>query len=373
MQLNIMLNLIKSYLLPSEFSEEIPSERFIEVLALMQKYNIGHLAGVVLSGNPAYQSWEDTFFNMQYLAMLQYEKGQYAKEQVFQAFEAHKIPYLPLKGSTIAGLYREPWHRTSCDVDILVLKEHLEKAAFLLEKELCFTYRKKSEHDISFVSSNGVVVELHYDLHEESLPVSELWEDAMQEDGKCRYNSSAEMVILYHLAHMAKHFVNGGCGFRPFIDLWLMKHGMQYDAKRLEEKLANHGLKKFSEAMFSLLKVWFGEEQSNATLDTIASYLLEGKAYGSVENKVAIGRMQKKNRHNYIFHRIFLPYDALRYQYPILEKHRFLLPFCHVRRWVRLLLTRFSRVRDEFRINRQVSSEEIKSIRNMLEELGLLK
>ncbi len=370
-QKELLFNLIKSYLLSSKYTEEVPAEELAEVLNLMQRHRIGHLAGVVLFGCPTYQPWEEVFFGIQCAAMMQYEKSQYTKERVFKAFETHEIPYLPLKGSVIASLYEEPWHRTSCDVDILIPETRLEDAVSILQEELGFNFQKRSEHDISLSSTNGITIELHFDLHEDSLRVSEIWEDAVPVEGGYRYKNTDEMVMLYHLAHMAKHFVNGGCGIRPFVDLWLMRQGLSYDAEKLDTMLTEHGLKKFSETMFRLLDVWFGENSSNEILDEITEYLLNGDAYGSVENVIAISRQKGESGFRYMFFRIFQPYDILRYGYPILEKYRFLLPFCQVHRWVRLLFTRFGRFQNEIKANNRVDSEKERSVRRILQALDL--
>ena len=37
------------------------------------------------------------------------------------------------------------------------------------------------------------------------------------------FQMSNDMFVFYHIAHMAKHFIAGGCGIRSFIDLYLLK------------------------------------------------------------------------------------------------------------------------------------------------------
>jgi hypothetical protein len=46
-------------------------------------------------------------------------------ERICLVLEKAKIPHIPLKGSVLRKLYKEPWLRTSCDIDILVQEETL--------------------------------------------------------------------------------------------------------------------------------------------------------------------------------------------------------------------------------------------------------
>lgn len=44
-----------------------------------------------------------------------------------------------------------------------------------------------------------------------------------------QYKMPDEWFRFYHLAHMAKHVTNGGCGIRPFLDLWIMDRKAMHD------------------------------------------------------------------------------------------------------------------------------------------------
>ena len=61
-------------------------------------------------------------------AIYRYENINSELETLKTAFEEEKIPFIPLKGSVIRQYYPEPWLRTSCDIDILVHEEDIERA-----------------------------------------------------------------------------------------------------------------------------------------------------------------------------------------------------------------------------------------------------
>ena len=51
-----------------------------------------------------------------------------------------------------------------------------------------------------------------------------------------------EMFYFYHIAHMAKHFEEGGCGIRPFIDLWTLDNIKDVDHDKRDELLSRGNL-----------------------------------------------------------------------------------------------------------------------------------
>ena len=119
--------------------------------------------------------------------------------------------------------------------DILIHKDDLEKAAEILENELSYVPVHKGTHDISFFSKSSVHIELHYELIEEDfLPNSyailrDVWDTCDRTNNECRL--SDDMFYFYHIAHMAKHYLHGGCGVRPFIDTRILKeHAMASSA-----------------------------------------------------------------------------------------------------------------------------------------------
>lgn len=61
------------------------------------------------------------------------------------------------------------------------------------------------------------------------------------------YKMSKELFLLYHIYHMAKHFIHGGCGIKPFIDLWIIKNKIGFDGGKAQKMLQESGLLAFYE------------------------------------------------------------------------------------------------------------------------------
>ena len=94
--------------------------------------------------------------------------------------------------------------------------------------------------------------------------------------------------------------------------------------------------------------------------------------YGDVENRVEIAKVKKGSRWKALSSRIFLPYNQLKFQYPILQKHKILLPLYQVKRWFRLLNKdrRKQSVR-ELKMTMDEGEEKTERIAKLLKDLDL--
>lgn len=282
----------------------------------------------------------------QYLiSIYRYQHQRYDLSVILNAFEAGKIMHIPLKGSVLRSFYPQEWMRTGCDIDILVKEDDLDVAKDTLVN-IGYKAGFKMTHDISLESPGGTHVELHFDLIEKDKhgadPVLEgFFEDAKAKDGKeFHLESSPEMFIYYHIGHMAKHFVNGGCGIRSFLDLYVIKNRINYDKDRLFSMLERGGYLKFARTAFALSDVWFKDGRHDDVTERMANYIALGGIYGNVENMVAVKTTKKGSRIGYILHRIFIPYEELRYSYPSLTGKKWLTPFYWVARFFRILFSK---------------------------------
>ena len=282
----------------------------------------------------------------QYLVSIyRYQHQMYDLSVILNAFENAGIAHIPLKGSVLRAYYPQEWMRTGCDIDILVKEEELDTAKNTLVG-IGYKAGFKMTHDISLESPGGTHVELHFDLIEKDKhgpdPILEqFFTDAKAKDGKeYHLESSPEMFIYYHIGHMAKHFVNGGCGIRAFLDLFVIKNRMSYDEERLYELLDGGGYLKFAKTAFALSDAWFAGGEMDELTQRVANYIALGGIYGNVENMVAVKTTKKGSRVGYIMHRIFIPYEELRYSYPSLTGKRWLTPVYWVARFFRIVFSK---------------------------------
>jgi len=234
-------------------------------------------------------------------------------------------------------------------------------------------------YDHSLFSPEGVHLELHFNLigdyvSDESFKVAKrVWETAELTEGyNYWYRMSDEMFYYFHITHMAKHFVTGGCGIKPFIDMLILEKMGMGNAEKREALLVEGKLIKFEQNAKKLYKVWFWGDEHTETTRQMQEYVLFGGVYGNKEAKIKINLNKRGGKIKYIFSRIFMPYSLMKWKYPILEKHKYLFPLYSVRRWFEFFSKeRRQRSMQEFEVCTSVSEEQANTLQACLRELGL--
>ena len=364
-----------------EIKNLITLEKLPALFKLSKQHDLVHLVADALDKNgllPENTEARKRFLQERNMAIYRYEQIQYELEQICETLEEAKISFLPLKGSVLRTFYPEPWMRTSCDIDVLVREETLLQAIDCLKKQLRYTVGEKSLHDISLFSESGIHLELHFDLIEDFIferdkkILENVWELSSVKEGKqYHFEMSDEAFYFYHIAHMAKHFKNGGCGVRPVLDDWILTARTDNERAR-EDLLRKGGLNEFAEKVHSLSDCWFNERPHNALTAEMEQYILKGGVYGNSENRAVVQQIKKGGKLRALLVRVFLPLEMLKIQYSILEKHKILLPFCQIARWFRLLFSkRFKSVKQEIQTNMSISKDAKSRTENLLRDLGL--
>ena len=314
----------------------------------------------------------------QLMGIYRYETLMHAQGEILRIFSEEKIPHIPLKGAVMREYYPEPWHRSSCDVDILVREEDLDRACDALAGRAGYRVEgDKKYHDIHLYSPSGTHLELHYNLRSTIAAydkvLTRVW-DYTEEDANncCRFYQTSAFFVFHHVAHMAYHFENGGCGIKPFMDLFILQTRRETDFEGARALLAEAGLLAFFENMMALCRVWFmGEEHTALTLKT-EQYLLSGGVYGSVDNSVLLKQKARGGRIGYALSRIFAPMELLKCTYPVLNRHPWLMPLMQVRRWCRILFKGgIRRGARELSANHRITEAEAAEAAAFLTELGL--
>lgn len=358
----------------------LTDEELAKLYKLSKSHDLAHLVGDALIKNDLIGDGEikAKFQKQIMLAVYRYEKINYELGRLRKVLNEAKIPFIPLKGSVIRQYYPKPWMRTSCDIDILVHESDLERAVALLVDKLAYKRESKGSHDISLFSDYGVHLELHYSLIEENRVgniesvLQDVWKKADPVAEAFEYVLSDEMFYYYHIAHMAKHFVYGGCGVRPFLDLWVLNHCAPFDHENRSAILAEGRLLTFAAEVQALSEVWFGNAEHTDITRQMQNYLLKGGVYGTTKNRVSVQQVKRGGKFRYAISRIWLPYDTLKFHYPSLVGKRVLLPFYEVRRWFKLLFCGgVKRSVNELRLNSSATNEEQTETKEMLSKLEI--
>ena len=381
----ILFSLIRAELggavIDTALTDSITADMLEELYSLSDKHDLSHIVGSALSkinlqieGDILQKFQKDTFS-----AVYRYQKLNYELSAVTKTLEGAQIPFMPLKGSVLRKYYPKPWLRTSCDVDVLVREEDLDRAVRVLVNSLKYRSEGKGSHDISLFSQSGMHIELHYKLVEDGLAdsitklLSLAWDMAVLKEGSSyHYEMPDGMFYFYHVAHMSKHFENGGCGIRPFIDLWILDNIDCADNEKREELLRCGGLLQFAEVSRKLSRVWLDGEEYDSLTEKMQSYILFGGVYGNAENRIVVQQQKKGGKIKYALSKIFIPLETIKLQYPILEKHPYLMPIMQVRRWFKLIFCGHAkRSIRELSYSNNISKAKSEEIKNFLLEIGL--
>lgn len=362
--------------------ETINQETFLNVIHLAEKHNIDHIIASAYLKTELLGKDEvsEKCRRKVMMALYRSEQKKYVLEEVSNAFNNIRILHIPLKGSVICHYYPETWMRSSGDIDILIKENDAEKAIQCL-CELGYKLQKSTSiHDYSFFSPLGVHLELHFSLIQEKClekansVLETAWDYINDDFLPYRKRLTNEMFLLYHLAHMAKHFIKGGCGIRPFIDFWIMERKISFDSKILENLLHDAQLFDFYTAVYEVVSVWFENNPHNNVTLSIEEFILKGGVYGTINNAATITAATGESRLRSFSKLMFMSRKSLEILYPKLERCPILFPYYQVKRWFRIFnKNKRNKIKQLTDIRNAVTKDEISSTVDLLNHLGLNK
>lgn len=382
---SIIIQLIRSEVCGNTLSlpcnPTITDAELAEMYSIAKTHDMAHVLSSSLMNNGllADSKLKNLYREQLFSTLYRYENQKYAFEKVCNVLETEKIPYIPLKGSEIKELYPQPWMRTGCDIDILVHKTDVQRAADAITKILGYEQKGQGKHDIQILSTENIYVELHFSLIEEDVSpamskvLDKAWKYAKPcEEGKSRYELEDAMFYFYHIAHMAKHFVDGGCGIRPFLDLWIIVNSKNCDTTEVVSLLKKAKLTDFEKTARKLSRVWFSDEEHNKLTKIMEDYIFNGGCFGS-DKTIMLSEQQKAGgRLKHLLLRIFVPYDYLKSQYPIIKKYKFLTPICEICRIFALVFGKRKNFRKKYIDDlMSVSDEHLNDIDYLFKKTGL--
>ena len=353
------------------------------VYALARKHDLGHLIAAAIDNaeckahNAERGAWSTEILaeleKAKLTAVWRVRNIENEQGRVRKILEEAGIPFILLKGSVTRSYYPEPWMRTSSDIDLLVPEDRLDDTVCLLRDSLGSKISTRAPRDASLFAPSGV----HFDVHtaiegdtEDDKILTRVWDTSYGNGGFERF-MSPEMFYFHHVSHMAKHMRNGGCGIRPFIDLYLINRELPYDRGEVLDILSEFGLSRFEGAAVKLSRAWMCGESKDG-LETMEEYIFTGGVYGSVAQNVASKQRGSKNRLGYLWQRVFMPYSELKKRHKALDGRPWLTPFFEVWRWLSLFdFMRFKRSARELATTAKLDEENVKNVKALLDSLGI--
>ncbi len=337
---------IRDQAVQADYTEVTP-ESVDRLIKIAKVHDLTHLVSGVLSKNKlsiGTPQQQQRFFGWHFSAIMRYERFNDALTHVCAALAEAQIPHIPLKGAVLRKYYPEPWMRTSCDIDVLVHNEDCERAMEILAQKLGYTRLPgRTRHDYALLSQNQVRLELHYTLIEDNrmaLPgavLENIWSYCVPKSGATHtLEMSNEIFMFYHIAHMAKHFLGGGCGIRMFMDLWLLQQKMPMEQVEVERLLQQGGLSAFYNRALELCRVWFEDMPHTAITQSMEKFVFTGGVFGTVESQAVVAVAKGETGVSSFLNRAFLSRESLEVVFPALKNHPNRLWLYQIKRWFRI-------------------------------------
>ncbi len=377
---NLFISVLRSELTETDLDEDIRQQLAPDVIAALQRvsqhHNVAHIVSNALQKLTLEGGADqlEALLQRQMRAVYHLEQMKYAYSQICQVLSREQISFIPLKGSVLRHYYPKEDMRTSCDIDILIPEERLDAAVAALV-QAGYQAGKQDYHDISLFSPAKVHLELHFSVLEKSEKLDQVlkdaWKYAIPVKG-AEYKFSDEFFAFQMFAHMAYHFLGGGCGVRALMDIWVMKHKMGLTFETGRELLKKAGIYHFAAEISRLSDACFSGGESTESMDQMLSYILSGGVFGNRKNRLAVIKTENTSTGKYVLKRLFLPLSDMKISYPILRKAPVFLPFCWIARWLRMLFDgKTKRALKEIKTAGALTPAEVEEIRRMRKWLDL--
>ena len=367
----------------NKISEEFDLEKGI---TLAKEHNIIALfyEGIVLCGFspdiPVLKSLQAEL----YLSVMKDVHQKHMIKEITKRFDDANIDYLPLKGTILKTIYPKSAMRTMGDADILIKEEQYDKISEIL-KTLDFSFIKETDHELVW-RHPSLLLELHKRVmttyNKDFYKYFDTgWSFAKKVEGtNSRYEFKPEDFYIYIFVHFTKHYRISGIGIKHILDLWVYKKAyFNMNIDYIDKKLEQIGLSEFHKNVMDTLDTWFNNEESNDKTTLITNVIFSSGQYGLREMAIinrAIRESKetgsyKKTIIKKVANTLFLPYNRMCDEYPILKKMPALLPFMWIIRWGKILIYRQKGIKKYMEDINAVNKSNIDKNQEALNFVGL--
>lgn len=366
-----------------EISEEFDIEKGIE---LARSHNIIALfyEGIVLCGfSPDIPALKNVQAEL-YLSVMKDVRQKHMIKEITKRFDDAYIDYLPLKGTILKKIYPKSVMRTMGDADILIKEEQYDKISEILSS-LEFSFVKETDHELVWTHPS-LLLELHKRVmttyNKDFYKYFDTgWSFAKKADGtNSRYEFKPEDFYIYIFVHFTKHYRISGIGIKHILDLWVYKKAyFNMNNDYIDKKLEDLNLSKFHNNVMDTLDVWFNDGEGNDKTTLITNVIFSSGQYGSREMAIVNRTIResketgsvKKTIIKKVSNTIFLPYNRMCDEYPILKKIPVLLPFMWIIRWGNILICRKKGIKKYIEDIQTVNKSNVDKNQDALNFVGL--
>lgn len=297
------------------------------------------------------------------------------RERILTQLEAIGCWYMPLKGSLLQFDYPVFGMRQMSDNDILIDPEKSREIRQLMTESGYSCEQFMQGHHDEYIRKPVYNFEIHRSLFkpEEAPELAAYYEDihsrSLKDNGNgFGYHLSRSDFYIYITAHALNHFLESGIGLRWLMDVYVFlgRYEKELDRDYVDRELTRLGALEFERWCVRVCRVLFAaperemavSEEDLPLLDAFfasGAHGTESQLFRKSYEKFSGGA--KGSRLRYFFARMFPSAKLLGVTYPIVKKHKWLVPFVWVYRLIRSVVLRPGRV---FRETKHLMTEQEK-------------
>ncbi len=275
-------------------------------------------------------------------------------EEYRNMFRKANIPFYELQGTRIKPLYPSSDMRTMSDLDFIIDRQNIFKANEIF-KATGYETEIIMDNEIQFSLPPNIFVEVHTYFSPDGDRSADYLKELIISGDEKKFETA---FYLFSVLHTAKHYFARGCGIRRILDIYLLnrKYPEMLKDKFVRKSLKKSGMLSFADNAAALAEYWFGDlNEENKTIRDMGISIKTSSLHGVFDSNADISiKLREKYgvkgaRLKYIIRRIF-PAEILMVQmFPVLGKHRWLLPFLWVYRWIRAIFTKADTIFDSLK------------------------
>ena len=323
-----------------------------------------------INKEPAGKAFRSSFLGDVFLSV---NRAWFLRE-IAERFDKEGITFSCMKGAVFRDYYPIPALRTMGDLDIVIHSDDRSKADEILRVDMEMD-RMIDNHAVWTYSAGHIQIEVHDHMFYEYLAnqmdyrsyFDQLWDHCKQEQ-VFGVRSDHLLVpdenfhFLFLMTHTAKHIINNGSGFRPFLDMVRMVHTcndrMNWDW--IGRELENLKLMEFTRVCFALCEAWFQVKMplktgvlSEEFYEDATKKVFSDGVFG-LQNEENDGAQSTKevmrdsgpysiSAVKLIIYRLFPPYHDMQLipWYSFVDGRPWLLPVAWIYRWVYCVVKKF--------------------------------
>lgn len=330
-----------------------------ELYKLSSKLGVAGVIGYTLNESNIKDS---RFESIIYKTLNKHERFVNTRNEIDALF-SNNFKYLYIKGLAISKYYEEPYLRYSSDIDIIV-EESKYEIAYKLLLENGYKLVRRDKQEITLVNANNIMIDLHryYTLTDDNFEL--LFKDCFNDTHELDINYN----YVFNLMHCLKHFRSGILNYKFFVDLYYLRGNI--DRTITNNLLNSINMKKFDDSMNSYLDCILGNKNYDDNDKDIEDFIFNYIKDSGNNNRVLINSYGK-SKLKYLLSRVFIPFDLISEEYPILHKYKILLPIYYVKRVIRIATGKRSKYAyNELKNNKQSSKEQISKMHEFVSKIG---